>query len=774
MPYADSNRRMPHLRNAAIRITLLIIATFANRDVPSAVGAEPSASTAKAGANTAAALAPAALAADRPLNFENDIIPILTRYGCNTSGCHGKAEGQNGFKLSVFGFDPKADHFAITAEARGRRIFPAAPESSLLLRKADGGLPHGGGVRLTPDRPEHVTLLRWIAEGAPIGSPSDPRIVSIRLGPQQAQLAMGSKQPLTVTATFSDGYEKDVTELATYQSNNEGLARVDDHGMVTIGIAPGDVAVMASYLGSVDVFRALIPAEEKLAAGDAASDKLDETVAPEASSSDANLVDRFVHAKLRQLKLRPSSPADDATFLRRVYLDVIGTLPTADEARKFLGDPAPDRRAKLVETLFKRPEYGDYWGLKWSDVLRVDRLQLGRKNAYLYYRWVRDSFAHNKPLDRFAAELLTAEGPIQDTPAALFYKVVSDPKQMASTLSQSLLGVRIDCAQCHHHPYDRWGQDDYYAMQAFFNEVAFKPSPQGELLVRTGTGKSIHPRTQKEVAPRPLGEPASDAAGASDASDGLRRDLARWVTDKQNPYFARNMANRIWAHFMGRGLVEPVDDMRMTNPPTNPELLDALANHLIEKDYDQQALIRLITSSETYQRDCQPSASNASDQQNYSRYPMTQLGAEVLYDAVCQTTGVAEKFSGVPDGARAIQLWDSQVPHYFLQLFGRPMRTTACECERVAEPTVSQVLHLLNSPQIQSKLAHEGGHVAEWVELPDDKLVEELTLTFFARFPTDEERRIATGHLTKAKERRVAVEDLAWGMMNSLEFLFKH
>lgn len=760
VPHTDRSRDLLAMRYAALRVAIVML--FASWLAAAAVGAEAIASQ------------DAAKGIERPLNFENDIIPILTRYGCNTSGCHGKAEGQNGFKLSVFGFDPKADHFAITAEARGRRIFPAAPDQSLLLLKADGGLPHGGGVRLTPDRPEHATLRRWIAAGAPVGSPSDPRIVAIRLHPQQAQLAMGSKQPLSVTATFSDGYEKDVTELATFQSNNEGLARVDDDGMVTIGIAPGDVAVMASYLGSVDVFRALIPAEEKLAEGNAANDKHDEAAAPEASASDTNLIDRLVNTKLRQLKLRPSPPADDATFLRRVYLDVIGTLPTAEEARKFLSDPDPDRRAKLVDTLFKRPEYGDYWGLKWSDVLRVDRLQLGRKNAYLYYRWVRDSFAQNKPLDRFAAELLTAEGPIQDTPAALFYKVVSDPKQMASTLSQSLLGVRIDCAQCHHHPYDRWGQDDYYAMQAFFNEVAFKPSPQGELLVRTGTGKSIHPRTKQEVAPRPLGEPASDAAGSSNAGDGLRRELARWVTDKQNPYFARNMANRIWAHFMGRGLVEPVDDMRLTNPPTNPELLDALANYLIEKGYDQQALIRLITSSDTYQRDCQPNASNASDQQNYSRYPMTQLGAEVLHDAVCQTTGVAEKFSGVPDGARAIQLWDSQVPHYFLQLFGRPMRTTACECERVAEPTVSQVLHLLNSPQIQSKLAHEAGHVAKWVELPDETLIEELTLTFFGRFPTDEEQQLATEHLKKAKERRVAVEDLAWGMMNSLEFLFKH
>ena len=367
VPQRDHDRRESNQQHAAIRFALVIVATFASWSAASAVAADAAVPNAPEASRTSSNDAHV----DRPLNFENDIIPILTRYGCNTSGCHGKAEGQNGFKLSVFGFDPKADHFAITAEARGRRIFPAAPDQSLLLLKADGGLPHGGGVRLTPDRPEHATLRRWIAAGAPTGSASDPRIVAIRLHPQQAQLAMGSKQPLSVTATFSDGYEKDVTELATFQSNNEGLARVDDHGMVTIGIAPGDVAVMASYLGSVDVFRALIPAEGKLAQNDPGNEQPEQS--SETAIAEANLVDRFVDGKLRQLKLRPSSPADDATFLRRVYLDVIGTLPTADEARRFLSDPDPDRRAKLVEALFQRPEYGDYWGLKWSDVLRVDR-----------------------------------------------------------------------------------------------------------------------------------------------------------------------------------------------------------------------------------------------------------------------------------------------------------------------------------------------------------------------------------------------------------------
>jgi len=700
-------------------------------------------------------------AAARPLNFENDIVPILTRFGCNTSGCHGKAEGQNGFKLSVFGFDPLADHLAITSEARGRRVFPAAPEHSLFLLKASGGLPHGGGVRLMPDRPEYETLRRWIALGAPFGSADDPHIVSVRLQPQAAQIGMGQRQQLQVLATFSDGYQADVTALATFQSNNEGLASVDDHGLVSIGSVPGDVAIMASYLGQVDVFRALVPSQEK--------------VQPEVKGRDVNVIDQLVHAKLRQLQLQPSGAADDATFMRRVYLDVIGTLPTAAEVREFLQDTAADRRAALVARLLKRPEYADYWGLKWADLLRVNRLQLGRKHAYMYYRWIRDSFAENKHLDRFAGDLLTAEGPISEQPAVLFYKVVSDQKQMASTLSQALLGVRIECAQCHHHPYDRWGQDDYYSMQAFFKEVAFKTSSQGEILVRTGAGKSVNPRTGKEVSPRALGEPVADSSRAAEAPiRGWRGELSAWMTNKQNPYFARNMANRLWAHFMGRGLVEPVDDVRLTNPASNPELLDALADYLVEHDFDQQALIRLITSSNTYQRSSQPNASNANDQQNYSRYPLKQMEAEVLYDAVCQSTGVWEKFPGVPEGSRAIQLWDSHVPHYFLQLFGRPVRATACECERVAEPTVSQVLHVLNSPEIQSKLSHDGGRIAKLMSLPDGEVVDELSLTFYSRLPTAEERQVALEHLHKVQDRQRGLEDLAWSMMNSLEFLFNH
>ncbi|MEX0819779.1 MAG: DUF1549 domain-containing protein [Pirellulaceae bacterium] len=694
----------------------------------------------------------------RGYNFENDIVPILSKFGCNSSGCHGKAEGQNGFKLSVFGFDPEQDYRAFTMEGRGRRVFPSAPRRSLILLKANGGIPHGGGIRIDPQRPEHQTLVNWIQAGAPFGSPTDPKVVAIEVSPRQGQLPMRASQPLHVEATWSDGRKMDVTRLATYQSNNDALATVDEDGVVTIGEAAGGVAVLATYLGQVDVFQAIVPRDEPIANYPA----LDES----------NFIDGAIHDRLKKLNIVASGPCDDATYLRRVYLDIIGTAPTAEEARRFLSDTRPDKRAALVDQLLQRPEYADYWALKWSDLLRVDRLKLGHKRAYLYYQWIRDSFAANKPFDQFASELVAAEGPLVDSPAGQFYKAVDKPNEMASTVSQVFLGIRIECAQCHHHPYDRWSQADYYGMQAFFTQVAFKASPRGEVLVGTQNTKTKHPRTGEQVFAHALLQPVPEAP-----REGNRRKLlAAWLASRDNPWFASNLANRYWAHFMGRGLVEPVDDFRVANPPSNPELMAQLANHLADNHFDVQQLIRTIAASQAYQRSSSPNETNQLDELNYSRYLFKRLDAEVLFDAVCQTTGVDEKFGGVPGGSRAIQLWDSKVPHYFLKLFGRPTRSTACECERVTEPTTAQVLHVLNSPEIQAKLSHRGGRLATLLaEVSSDQLlVDELYLTCFSRFPTAEEKHVATVYLRENASRRQAAEDLVWSMMNSLEFLFNH
>ncbi len=694
----------------------------------------------------------------RSLSFQNDIIPILNRFGCNGSGCHGKAEGQNGFKLSVFGFDPRGDYQSLTMEGRGRRVFPAAPERSLLLQKISGISPHGGGVRIEKRRPEYRVLRDWIAAGLPLGSDDDPRIAKIEITPQQHRMEMGRTQQVRVVATYDNGLQRDVTELAQFQSNNDALASVSESGLVTLGESPGLVAVMATYVGNVDVFRITIPRRD--------------VIANYPQLAKHNFVDESINRQVRQLGIVPSGGCSDADFLRRVYLDIIGTLPTPAEARTFLTNESSGKRKKLVDQLLERPEYADYWALKWSDLLRVNRRELGHKAAYDYYRWIRDSFAANKPLDEFTRDLVAANGLLADVPAGQFFKVVKKPNEMASITSQVFLGVRIECAQCHHHPWDRWSQADYQGMQAFFTQVAFKASPRGEGLVSTAKRRTTHPRTGDTIFAYPLGDQMPEASPEGDR----RKLLAAWMTAADNPWFARNIANRMWEHFMGRGIVEPVDDFRLTNPPSNPELLDALAGHLIESGFDAHQLIRAITSSAAYQRTANVNDTNQQDEQNYSRFFWKQIEAEVLFDAVCQTTGVDEKFRGVPAGSRAIQLWDSEVPHYFLKLFGRPVRVTACDCERVSEPTVGQVLHVLNSPEIHAKLSHEAGNIARLAEQysDDQYLVEELYLTFFARFPSDKERKTMLQYLSRADDRRRAVEDIAWTMMNSIEFLFNH
>lgn len=695
---------------------------------------------------------------DRTFHFENDIIPIFSRFGCNTSGCHGKAEGQNGFKLSIFGFAPEADHASLLQEGRGRRTVLPIPDQSLLLLKASGGVPHGGGLRIRRGSGEYRLLRNWIAAGAPFGEPDAPTVVDLRVTPSERRMQRNASQQLQVTAIYSDGHEADVTHHAKFQSNVEALARVDEYGLITTDENPGEAAVMASYMGAVGVFRAIIPQPDDGAAFP--------------SQPVQNFIDELVDARLRKLNIRPSGLCNDSDYLRRVYLDIIGTLPTAGEARAFLSDQSPDKRSRLVDALLKRPEYADFHALKWADVLRVDRLALGHKPAFNYYQWIRDSFAANKPFDDFASEIVAASGPLNQNPGGNIYKVLKKPGEAASVVSQVFLGVRIECAQCHHHPFDRWSQHDYYGMEAFFTQVSFKPSPVGEAVVATKKTTTKHPRSGDVVQAHGLME-----SMPAETPSGDRRALfADWMTSADNQWFARNIVNRIWAHFLGRGLVEPVDDFRSTNPPTNPELLTALAENFVESGFDLHNLIRTITASRTYQLSAATNESNRRDEQNYSRALIRRLDAEVRLDMICQVTGTSEKFRGVPVGYRAIQLWDSQVPHYFLSLFGRPVRATACECERATSPSVAQVLHVLNSPEIQSKLSDDGGDLARLTESINDnnRLVEELYLTFYSRRPSEEERTSVSRYLSQSTDRRQAVEDVAWSFMNTVEFLFNH
>ena len=696
-------------------------------------------------------LAPSsARAAD--FHFENDILPVLGRYGCNSSGCHGKAEGQGNFKLSVFASDPESDHAALTKEARGRRVFPANPDESLLLRKATGRTAHGGGAKLAAGGEDYRTLRNWIAAGTPFGNADAPRVIALKVEPGERVVGPRTDVPLKVTATFSDGSSKDVTRHARFQSNNESVGLVSAASVVTTRDVPGEVTVMAAYLGEVGVFRAIVPRPGERVKSDLPR---------------FNLIDQLVDAKLAKLNVAPSAVCDDADFVRRAFLDLTGTLPTPAEARQFLLNSSIDKREKLIDDLLGRPAFADLWAMRWADLLRVERQSLGHQRAYGYYKWVRDSVASNKPFDQFARELVTAEGPLSEVGPANFYKVAAKPGEMAAGLSQVFLGVRIGCAEGHHHPFDRWKQTDYFGMVAFFTPVGVR----GDAVSASGEPLTKHPRTGASVFAFALG---TDMPAANPVGD-RRLVLADWMTKPANPFFARNLANRVWGWMLGRGLVEPVDDVRQTNPASNPELLDALARFTVENKYDVKKLVKLIALSRAYQTSSTPNDSNAKDEQNFSRGLFKRPDAEVLLDMVCQATGVPEKFGGAPGVTRAVQLWDSKARSDFLKLFGRPNRVTACECERTREPSVAQVLNLLNSPDVQAKLSHEAGTVARLArEKKDDtQLVQELYLTFFARFPTEKERAVALAHLAKGP-RRSAAEDLAWAMLNSVEFLFNH
>ena len=548
----------------------------------------------------------------RNYHFENDIIPILSKYSCNSSGCHGKAEGQNGFKLSVFGFDPQADYHAMVKQGRGRRTFPAAANHSLLLAKAAGFTPHGGGARIIKDSREFNVLQAWIAAGVPFGDSNAPKVAKIEILPAERIMDTNESQQLRVLAHYDDGDTIDITSIAKYHSNNKGLASVDEHGIVRTADAPGQVAVMATYSGVVNTFRTLIPRKQIIQ---------DFPVVAE-----HNFIDQLVHARLKNLNIVPSALGSDAEFMRRSYIGIIGTLPTVEEARRFLDSSDPAKRSHLIDELLKRPEYDDYWALKWADLLRVDRQALGHKRAYAYYEWIRQSFAENKSLDQFARDILTFAGNTRNAPQASFYRVVGDPNKIASTVSQVFLGIRIECAQCHHHPFDRWSQTDYYGMTAFFQQVNRKGTIRGEMMVPDGNPEARHPRTGATIYAHALGETMPDKLLSGDQ----RQMLADWMTGTDNPWFARNAANRLWAHLMGRGLVEPVDDFRDTNPPSNPELLDALASYLVENGYDVKELIRAIAASATYQRTSRPNETNEEDEQNYSAGLVKTIGCRSI------------------------------------------------------------------------------------------------------------------------------------------------
>lgn len=701
----------------------------------------------------------------QPVNFANDIVPIFTKHGCNSGGCHGKSGGQNGFSLSLLGFEPAEDFEYLVHEARGRRLFPAAPEYSLLLRKAGGDMPHGGGSRIERGTWDYRAIVRWMEQGMPYGKAEDPVVERIEVFPKSRIVQSGTEQQLSVKAVYSDGSVRDISGAATYESNFKEMAEAEQGGRVFIGEGlTGDVAVMVRFQEHVDVFQATIPLG-----------------APQGEfPPEVNFIDTHAFAKLRTLGLPPSMVCDDATFFRRVTIDISGRIPTTEEALRFAGDSDPDKRAKRVDALLAGTDYADYFAGKWSGLLRNKRVrESDARGTQGFYDWIRDSLNRNVPYSEFAAQLVTAKGQLTTNPPAAWFRNVSKPEEQLQDVAQMFLGVRLQCAQCHHHPYDKWSQDDYHGFAAFFSRVGKKKTdrPNEDAVYHlVGLASSKNPKNGRDVKPKPLGESELEIAAGNDP----REALAQWMTQAENPYFAKMLVNRYWKHFFNRALVEPEDDMRVTNPPTNPALLDALAQNFVQSGFDMKQLIRTICNSTTYQLSAVPNAHNANDRQNYSRYFPKRLTAEVLLDAVDSMTGAPTNFDGQRSETRAVQLPDDSFnsQSYFLNVFGRPAMDSACECERAAGASLAQTLHLLNSKGIQDKLT-AGGAAAQKLAgdtmRRDEEKITDLYVQAFSRAPESEELAAAVKYVDERKEKPTeAYEDIIWALINTKEFMFNH
>ncbi len=707
-----------------------------------------------------------------PINFGNQIVPIFTKLGCNGGGCHGKASGQNGFKISLLGYEPEVDYTALVKEARGRRIFPAAPDSSLLILKATGLLAHAGGKRMEIGSDEHRLVRRWIAAGTPFGQSTDPVVTKITIFPEQRILDKNSKQQIAVLAHYSNGVVEDISRRALYDSNEPEIAIVDNGGLVrTLGMS-GEAAIMARYQGFVTVFRATVPTGAKV---------------PEYKFEPKTVVDQFTLKKWQQLGLAPSELCSDEDFIRRASLDITGTLPTPEQIKTFLADTAADKRDKLVDRLVETPEYSYYFANKWADILRVKRRgQADRaQGTFGFHQWIRESVAADKPHDQFAREILTATGDMVKNPTATWYSELEKPEQFVDDTAQVFLGQRIACAQCHHHPYEKWSQDDYWGMASFFARVGRKPVVKaGQTQPGQQPRQFIYTMARGSVNNKKTGQPAlMKALDAEPTTCGTdedpRQKLVDWMVDPKNPFFAKAVANRYWAHFFGRGIVDPLDDMRVTNPPSNPELLDALTQDLLNNKYSLKSLVKTICKSRTYQLSSVPNELNKNDKQNYARHYPKRLGAEVLFDAVCQVTGSPTAFAGLPQDfhapKRAIMLPDESFSSYFLDVFGRPQRISACECERSSEANLAQALQMLNSDEVQGKLARQGGRASILAKdpRPDAEKVEELFLWTFGRKPTESDMSVAMAQIKKFEtNKQIAYENIVWALLNSKEFAF--
>lgn len=704
---------------------------------------------------------------EKAVKFELDIQPILTARGCNSGPCHGKARGQNGFALSLLAFDPDFDYAALVSEARGRRIFPAAPEMSLLLQKATGQLPHGGGVRIEPGDADYQKIVEWIRGGAPRVGESDPRLNRVAILPEPHSLKPGQDEQLQVVAHYSDGSTRDVTGTCAYLSNEPAIVSVSPQGMLKASELPGEATIMARYMGVIATWSTAIPR-----AGSVTDDQY-------AALPRNNFIDELVYRKLKSLNILPSETCSDATFLRRAMLDTIGRLPTTEETRQFLDDSVAGKRERLIDSLLEREEYADYWANKWADLLRPNPYRVGIKATLSLDGWLRDQFRANVPYDQFVRKLLTAQGSTWRNGAVTLFRDRRSPEELTTIVSQLFLGVRLECAKCHQHPFEVYSQADFYSFGAYFANVGYKgtglspPISGGEEMVLVSKkGEVRHPLTKAVLPPKALlGEVAK-----LDDGDDPRVALVDWLTAPENPYFARVAANRLWNELFGKGLVDPVDDMRATNPPSNPELLDGLADEFRRLEFDQKKFIKTIMLSNVYALASLPNETNASDVRNFSRHYRRRMRAEVLADALSDITEVPDRFDGAAPGSRAMQLWTFRAKSDLLDAFGRPDPNQDPPCERLPDSSMVQALHLMNASQLQSKLTSDSGRVARLAasDLPLEQVVEELYLACYSRRPTaDEMQALLNSTAQPNPARRQWIEDVLWSLINSPEFFYQ-
>ena len=711
------------------------------------------------GVAAAAPLAMTQATAERPISFKLDVMPIFMRTGCNTGGCHGAARGKDGFRLSLFGFDPDGDHYRLTRELNGRRINMALPAESMLLEKVCGKVSHTGGQRMAENDEYWQTIVRWLEADAPIDPATVATCVAVDIFPKVSVLnGKGSTQRMTVKARYSDNTTRDVTHLALFLSSNDSSAKIATDGLVTAGDR-GEAFVMARFntftVGSPMV---VLPKDYQFTFP---------------ASVEANYVDTLVNAKLKKLRIAPSGVCTDEAFLRRVYVDVIGVLPTAEEYTRYMASTSPTKREELVDELLGRKEFAELWVLKWAELLQIrSSNQVSYKSTLLYYNWLQDKIARNVPVNEWVQELLGANGGTFKNPATNYYQNETDILKVTENVAQVFMGMRVQCAQCHNHPFDRWTMDDYYGFAAFFSQIGRKGTddPRETIVFNSGGGEVRHPLGNRVMAPKFLGGVAPDVAGKD-----RRLLMSNWLASPENPYFATNLSNIVWAHFFGSGIINEVDDVRVSNPPSNGELLNELGKRFTDYKYDFKKLVRDICVSKTYQRSTQTNASNEQDTRNFSHAAIRRIKAETFLDCISQVTETPNKFPGLPLGARAVQIADGTVSTYFLTTFGRATRDTVCACEVRLEPTLSQSLHLLNGDTTGQRI-RQGNLIGK--RITDKKqpldIIDEVYVRCLARRPTEAEKQKLVALIAAETDKKKALEDVFWAVLNSREFMFNH